>query len=658
MSKLVTSPVRRGVALRNSVLGMAVATALALPQVAAAYEFDIGGEDLTFRWDNTLRLNIANRVAGQNKDMLANPNYDDGNRNFNTGSIWTRFDVYSEMDLVWKPSWGMLGARVSAAGWWDPGYQSLDNTSVATQNTLSGGLPTLGLSDYSKRYAEGPSGEFMDWFVFSQFNVGDAPVNVKVGQTTVYWGESLFSGGAFHGVSYSQNPIDVWKALATPGAEAKELFRPRLGFNVNSQVSDHLNVALQYFFNWQQFSNQAYRYPESGTYLSISDAALWGADSVIAAANPLYGALPGAQPWLRLWQGKAITPDENSGNYGLAVRWDPDWADATIGFYYRRTYDMQPQQVVKPGIATQVLPPATCVAIGGIPLGATNPAACVLSYNTSAVTPAEFVQYGKYGEYNLAYGSDIDIFGVSLSKNIGGMSLGAELSYRMDMPLLSDPVYAVPQALITAGQAPPGSVALENLTKNDTPGAKGDTMHGLVNLLGVMGESIWDTASWAAELTWMTWLDVNQNEAVFKGRSAKPGEWGAYKFIDAVDKNYFGLAFSFTPTWFQVAPGVDLLAPISWAQGISGNSAVTAGGQDGAGSFGLGIALDFNQRYRMDLKYVGFYGDYSNCKNEAVATCAPPNGQPYNGNAVSVFNGTNAIVSDRDFIALTFKATF
>ena len=99
-------------------LGMAIATALALPQMAVAYEFDLGNEDLSFRWDNTLRLNIANRVAGQNKDMMANPNYDDGDRNFNTGSIWTRFDVYSEMDLVWKPSWGTLGARVSAAGWW------------------------------------------------------------------------------------------------------------------------------------------------------------------------------------------------------------------------------------------------------------------------------------------------------------------------------------------------------------------------------------------------------------------------------------------------------------------------------------------------------------------------------------------------------------
>ena len=121
----------------------------------------------------------------------------------------------------------------------------------------------------------------MDWFVFSQFTVGEAPINVKVGQTTVYWGEGLLLGGAIHGISYSQNPIDVWKGLATPGAEAKELFRPRVGFNVNSQVTDTVNIAAQYFFNWQQFSNQAYRYPESGTYLSVGDPFLWGANSYI-----------------------------------------------------------------------------------------------------------------------------------------------------------------------------------------------------------------------------------------------------------------------------------------------------------------------------------------------------------------------------------------
>ena len=152
---------------------------------------------------------------------------------------------------------------------------------------------------------KGPSGEFLDVFAFAKFDIGDAPVNLKLGQTTVYWGEGLLLGGAVHGISYSQNPIDVWKGLATPGAEAKELFRPRVGFNVQSQVTDTLSIAAQYFFNWQSFENQAYRYPESGTYLSIGDPLLWGGDSFVAVAEPVCRARAGCTGLLArmAWQG-------------------------------------------------------------------------------------------------------------------------------------------------------------------------------------------------------------------------------------------------------------------------------------------------------------------------------------------------------------------
>jgi hypothetical protein len=217
-------------------------------------------------------------------------------------------------------------------------------------------------------------------------------------------------------------------------------------------------------------------------------------------------------------------------------------------------------------------------------------------------------------------------------------------------------------------------------------------MHGLVNLLGILGGSIWDTASWSTELSWMTYLDVNQNEAVFKGRSNHvvlntngsvdtSRSWTRYALLDRVDKNYFGLGINFTPTWFQVKPGMDVLAPLSWSQGISGNSAVLSGGQEGAGSFGLGIALDFYQKYRFDLKYVGFYGRVQKCGDvpviktagvtagpfsnpdsyaSAIRTCVvnSATGAVLNPSAVGVFNGTNAVLGDRDYIALTFKTTF
>ena len=640
MNNRIGSTRSGSIARRTGALGIAIAAALALPQTAGAFEFDTGNEDLSIRWDNTVRANVSLRTEGQDGAILGNPNFDDGDRNFDQHHMFARLDLLSEFDVVWRKS---LGFRVSAAGWWDPGYSSLANQNLATANNLVKGMPSLDLDPHTKRYGEGPSGEFLDVFAFAKFNVGDAPVNVKLGQTTVYWGEGLLLGGAVHGVSYSQNPIDVWKGLATPGAEAKELFRPRVGFNVQSQVTNDVSVAAQYFFNWQGFDNQAYRYPEAGSYLSVGDPLLYSGESFIVARNPFAALVPGAPAYLRAWRGKDIEPEENSGNYGLALRWSPEWADATLGAYYRRTYDMQPQLMLTPGFAN-VPSPAVCTAIGGQPLAATAPTPCII--NQQATNLADLRSKGRFGTYNLAYGEDIDIFGLSLSKQVFGVSLGAEINYRQNMPVLSDAVQVLPGPLVNPAL---GQISVADVADLEgTPGALADTLHGVVNLLGVMGATpLFDSANWATELTWMQWLDVTQNEAVFKGRKG-------YREIDAVDKNYFGLAVNFTPTWFQVAPGMDVLAPLSWSQGFS-NSAVTAGGQDGAGTFGIGVALDFYQRYRLDFKYVGFYGDNSKCGTPGTAgvpgTCLVEG-------AVNVFNGTNAIIADRDFFAVTFKTTF
>jgi hypothetical protein len=297
--------------------------------------------------------------------------------------------------------------------------------------------------------------------------------------------------------------------------------------------------------------------------------------------------------------------------------------------------------MLTPGFAN-VPSPAVCAAIGGQPLAATAPTPCIV--NTQATNVADLTTKGRFGLYNVAFGEDVDIYGLSYSRNIGGTSVAAELSYRDNMPLVSDIVQVLPAPLVQPGS---GAIATTAIPESGTPGALGETMHGLVNVLGVIGQTpLFDTANWSTELTWMTWLDVSQNEAVFKGRRG-------YDQIDAVDKNYFGLAANFTPTWFQVFPGVDILAPLSWSQGISGNAAVTAGGNDGSGTFGIGVAADIRQKYRVDLKYVGFYGDYSKCPRQNAAnpaTCVD--------GAMDLPNGVLAILSDRDFVALTFKVTF
>jgi hypothetical protein len=90
---------------------------------AQAFDIDTGSDDLRARWDNTVRYNLGSRVEGQDAAILANANADDGDRNFDKGSLVTsRLDLLPEFDLVWQRKYGL---RLSAASWYDHAYANL-----------------------------------------------------------------------------------------------------------------------------------------------------------------------------------------------------------------------------------------------------------------------------------------------------------------------------------------------------------------------------------------------------------------------------------------------------------------------------------------------------------------------------------------------------
>lgn len=584
-------------------LSLLAGTLAGLAGPVQAFEVPMENEELQVRWDNTLRYNYLHRVESQDDALLKAANNDDGDRNFDEGTVSNRLDLLSEFDFVYRAKHGF---RISAAAWYDEAYDHLDNQSLATSNHLGNGRPALGLSNYTDRYYRGPSGELLDAFVFSGFSLGDMPVNAKAGRHTVYWGESLLLGGALHGISYAQAPVDAAKGFAVPGVEAKELFRPQNQVSLQVRPRPDLSVAAQYFMEWEP-----YRIPEAGSYLGFNDAILEGGESLIAA------------PGSRLLKGRSPQPDD-TGDWGLALRWSPEALDGALGLYFRNFSDKLPQVHLQPAVAT--LPSATCTALG---FAALSPTSCYI--NPGAASGADLAA-GRIGNYYTAYADDIDLYGVSLSKNIGGLSVGAELSYRRNMPLVSDAIRILPASLAAAT---PGAITALP-ADGDIGGARGDTLHGLVNVVGIIGaRPLWDSLTWATELTWNRWDKVTQNEAVFKGRAG-------YTAIDRVSRDYWGLALNVTPTWFQVFPSVDLLLPLSVSGGISGNSAVSLGGNEDTGTYSIGIAADIRQRHRVDLKYIDTFGD--------VSTDA--------AGAVTVANGNPALLTDRGFVSLTFKTSF
>jgi hypothetical protein len=587
--------------LRLRQVSLAISLAMTTIGFAQASEFNSGNPDLEMRWDNTVRYNLAQRVHGQDPTILKSPNNDDGDRNFNKGIVSNRLDLLSEFDFVYQKR---MGFRVSGAAWFDDAYSRLDNNNVASSNHISGGVRALGFSDETERWHKGASGEILDAFVFTKLDLGDMPLNLKLGRHTTYWGESLLN--AVHGLSYGQSPIDLRKGLSVPGTEVKELFVPRSQLSAQLQATPELSLAGQYFFKWAPV-----RYPEAGSFLGFNDALLGGGESLIVS------------PTASLLRGSDVLP-KNRGDWGASARWSPQWLDGTLGFYARETSDIQPQALVTPAVAN--LPGATCAALGFASLGGTN---CYINPAAASITQ---IQKGVVGKYNFAYGSNIDIFGISLAKSLGPVSFGGEISYRHNMPLLSDAVTILPAALAART---PGAISAQPAA-GETGAAVGDTWHGVFNLLGIMSKTpLFDAANWTVELAWNRLGHVSQGLDVFKGRSNYTG-------IDKVTKDFFGLGLNFTPVWYQALPGVDVYLPLAYSVGLSGNSAVTAGGNKNAGSFSIGVGADVNQKYRFDLKYVDFFGPYQTNAAGQISSSA----------------GLNPLLKDRGFVAATFKTTF
>lgn len=538
---------------------------------AQAFEIDTGNADLSVRWDNTIRANLATRVESRDPKIGNSAVADEGTYSFDKGDmVAKRADLLSELDVVWQKR---FGARVSGAAWYDGAY---GDTSRSNPNPPLVNIPSYinhEYSDYTKRLYRGGSGEFLDAFVFGSFDAGNVPVKAKLGRHTVYWGESLLLGGNMHSVAYAQNPLDLQKGFATPGTEAKELFRPLNQLSVQAQVSDTLSIAAQYMFEWESF-----RYPEGGTYLGPVDFAFRGPDRQFISAGLGFAA-----------NGGELEPSQH-GDWGLSARWSPEWLDGTFGAYYRNYTDKLPQVLL-----TQVGP------------------------GTS--------------RYNLIYADSIDLYGFSLGKNVGGVSVGAEVSYRKNTPLNSA-VLGVAPGLPERGE---------------TKGPRGDTWHGLVNAIGVVPKTaVFDAASWMAELTYSRLVTVRSGANLFNAVGYAPcmangttrlRNWD--KGDGCATKDFIGLAFGFTPTWYQVFPGVDLQMPVTWSTGWNGNAATVFGGNEGLGNYSIGIGADVQQKYRFDLKYIDFTGDYRD-----------------NGTAVTSQNGFTTFLKDRGFLSLTFKTTF
>lgn len=367
----------------SRILKVAVAAALmqlAIAPATRAMEFETDNPDFKARWDNTVKYSTAFRLKSQSPGLIADANMDDGDRNFNKGLISNRIDLLSELDLSWKNS----GFRLSGAAWYDTVYnRKNDNNSPATASQVS-----VANNEFTAatRNVHGQKAEILDAFVYSRFDLGSMPANIRLGRHTVLYGETLFFGD--NGIAGGQAPVDVIKLLSVPGTQFKELLMPVNQVSGQVQLNSNVTVGGYYQFEWR--SN---RIPASGSYFSFADHTGPGAERFFA---------PGSFGHVYFDRTGDIKP-KNSGQGGLQLRYRPESEIAEFGLYAIRYHDKNFNLYLTPS-ATPALP--------------------------------------SLGAYQQVYGEGITAFGASVSTTIAGANVAAEVSTRRDAPLVSDPVVA------------------------------------------------------------------------------------------------------------------------------------------------------------------------------------------------------------------------
>ncbi|MRK19809.1 DUF1302 domain-containing protein [Pseudomonas sp. JG-B] len=528
----------------------------------AAMEFDVGNPDLRLRWDNTVRYNLGFRMEDQDEKIMNNPNFDESDGKFDKGDIVTnRLDLLTELDLSYRQD---FGGRVSAAGWYDDAYHS-----PSVESNVRGFSTSYNQDRYSsevERYTNGPSGEILDAFLWTNFSLGATPVNLKAGRHAVFWGEGLLFGA--HAVSYSQAPTDAVKAVTSPGIETKEVFLPIGQVSAKAQVTDSLSVAAQYFYEWDNT-----RFPYGGTFFGAADPFFEGPDRLPVA--------PGFN--LNHVSSKRGRDGEN---WGLMAKLNVESIETTFGAYYRQFDDYQPWLSPQINLASR--------------------------------------------EYRLVYPRDVKLYGLSFSRAIATVAVGAELSYRKD-----------------------GALNATGVSLLDDEGPRGDTIHFVANAVyGVPRNFIADNATLVAEFAYSHLDKVTSHEELYKGegfagctdlRTPRIPASGN-KSDGCSTRDYYAIAVNYTPQYVEILPSWTLDVPFTVNYGLDGNAASAGGGAEGALSWSVGAKMTYRQEHEFTVRYADTSAQEKNVLNA-------------NGDRMVNGNG-NVGGTDRGWLTFTYKTSF
>ena len=477
----------------------------------------------------------------------------------------------------------------------------------------------------------------LDAFVYGDFDIGEMPFSLRVGQQVISWGESTLIS---HGIS-ELNPVDIAR-LKAPGSELKEAFIPFGAVWASLGVTENFNVEMFYQYSWEKTV-----LPAPGSYFSTNDFAGDGGqfnnvqlnfasnpdmdlDSLITdlntlRANILNGNVPmssagsayvgGFPTKLTLREAGAENEPEDGGQYGLRLSWFlPELNDTEISLYHMNYHSRRP---VFSGITAD--------------FGAEALAHDVTMLATTEITYDNYTDLKAFSRVELDYIEDIKLYALSFNTAIGETSVAGEVSYRQDEPLQIDDVEllfaAMPQQLANdLGRDELDGVSQMPVFAGGSR-ANGfvlsDTIQAQVTLTNLWGPTI--GASQFTTLLEVGGIDIRDMPDQDVLRLNGPGtarnggiegkEGLELALQDGVETNPFPSAFAWGYRFVAKLDYNDVFAGINVSPKVVFSHDVNGITPDplflfveDRKSMSLGLGFDYQSRWSADLNYNSFFG--------------------------------------------------
>ncbi|WP_281557120.1 DUF1302 domain-containing protein [Thalassomonas sp. RHCl1] len=412
-------------------------------------------------------------------------NGDNGNLNYDSGETFSKMIKGShELDI----RNGDFGLFVRGMYFYD--FEMMDE-SRAWDNPINGNTNDP-CRDKEAREQICRDVRLLDAFVYGDFEIGEMPLSVRLGQQVISWGESALIS---HGLS-EINPVDFAR-LKAPGAELKEAFIPFGALWASLGVTENFNIELYYQYEWEKTV-----LPAPGSYFSTNDFAGDGGqynniqlgfggrpdldlDSLLEGLNEIGDMLRSGDPeqmaaaqaayvqyptkvTLRAPGSKAELKPKDGGQYGLRLSWYlPEFNDTELSLYYVNYHSRRP---LFSGITAD--------------FSAETMGADLATIASGPVTIDNYSDLNTFSQVLLSYPEDINMYALSWNSTLGTTAFSGEITYRQDEPLQIDDVEllyaAMPQQLYNAGLRDDTNYVSQMVDSTGNPYGSGVQANGFI----------------------------------------------------------------------------------------------------------------------------------------------------------------------------------